>query len=81
LKQVEKGNGVVENVAIDMFSGAALMQSEPDASSFPNGGIRTTFEARGYTVWDTASPMFLRPGAHGTFILYIPSVFIGYNGS
>lgn len=42
--------------------------------------MRTTFEARGYTVWDTASPMFLRAGAHGTFILYIPSVFISYNG-
>lgn len=42
--------------------------------------MRTTFEARGYTVWDTASPMFLRPAAHGTYILYIPSVFISYNG-
>ncbi|KAJ3227908.1 hypothetical protein HK099_008318 [Clydaea vesicula] len=73
-------NGVDETIALDAFSGGALMQSEPDASSFPNGGMRTTFEARGYTVWDTASPMFLRPAAHGTFVLYIPSVFISYNG-
>jgi len=79
LKTVING-GVEETVAIDQFSGSALLQSEPDASSFPNGGMRTTFEARGYTVWDTASPMFLRPAAHGTSILYIPSVFISYNG-
>ncbi|KAI9148625.1 hypothetical protein H9P43_010106 [Blastocladiella emersonii ATCC 22665] len=67
--------------AIDAFSGSQLLQSEPDASSFPSGGMRTTFEARGYTVWDTTSPMFLRDGPiKGTTTLYIPSVFISYNG-
>jgi glutamine synthetase len=40
-------------VAVDQFSGSQLLQAEPDASSFPNGGVRATFEARGYTVWDT----------------------------
>ncbi|KAJ1653470.1 hypothetical protein IWQ61_006410 [Dispira simplex] len=69
-----------EYVAIDTFSGSQLLQSEPDASSFPSGGVRTTFEARGYTVWDTSSPMFIRPGPNDTKILYIPSVFISYNG-
>ncbi|KAJ3152001.1 hypothetical protein HDU89_001648 [Geranomyces variabilis] len=73
-------NGMEETSAIDAFSGSQLLQSEPDASSFPNGGMRTTFEARGYTIWDTTSPMFLRKGPHGTSILYIPSVFISYNG-
>jgi len=74
----EGGNLTME--AMDSFSGSQLMQAEPDASSFPNGGMRTTFEARGYTVWDTTSPMFLREGPHGTKILYIPSIFISYKG-
>ncbi|GBB97205.1 hypothetical protein RclHR1_02940007 [Rhizophagus clarus] len=65
---------------LDTFSGSQLLQSEPDASSFPSGGMRSTFEARGYTVWDTTSPMFIQPGPHGTSILYIPSIFISYNG-
>ncbi|KAJ3241591.1 hypothetical protein HDU81_000130 [Chytriomyces hyalinus] len=73
-------NGQEETYAIDHFSGGQLLQAEPDASSFPNGGIRSTFEARGYTVWDTLSPMFIRRGPHGTATLYIPSVFISYNG-
>ncbi|KAI9022709.1 hypothetical protein CLU79DRAFT_750316 [Phycomyces nitens] len=73
-------NGFEEVTAIDTFSGSQLLQSEPDASSFPSGGMRTTFEARGYTVWDTKSPMFVQNGPHGTTILYIPSVFISYNG-
>ncbi|KAI8622128.1 hypothetical protein BC830DRAFT_1090937 [Chytriomyces sp. MP71] len=73
-------NGQEETYAIDAFSGSQLLQAEPDASSFPNGGIRSTFEARGYTVWDTLSPMFIRRGPHGTATLYIPSVFISYNG-
>ncbi|KAI9478407.1 MAG: glutamine synthetase type III N terminal-domain-containing protein [Benjaminiella poitrasii] len=73
-----EGSEVV--TAIDTFSGSQLLQSEPDASSFPSGGMRTTFEARGYTVWDTKSPMFVQEGPHGTSILYIPSVFISYNG-
>ncbi|RKP27977.1 glutamine synthetase type III N terminal-domain-containing protein [Syncephalis pseudoplumigaleata] len=66
--------------AIDTFHGSELLQSEPDASSFPSGGMRTTFEARGYTIWDTTSPMFIQPHANGTAVLYIPSVFISYNG-
>ncbi|PVZ99169.1 hypothetical protein BB558_004824 [Smittium angustum] len=69
-----------ESVLIDSFSGSQLLQSEPDASSFPSGGMRSTFEARGYTIWDTSSPMFVQTGSHGTKILYIPSVFISYNG-
>ncbi|KAI8907956.1 glutamine synthetase type III N terminal-domain-containing protein [Gorgonomyces haynaldii] len=73
-------NGIEETSAIDAFSGSQLLQSEPDASSFPNGGVRTTFEARGYTIWDTTSPMFIRNGPHGTAVLYVPSVFISYNG-
>ncbi|KAI9263243.1 glutamine synthetase type III N terminal-domain-containing protein [Phascolomyces articulosus] len=73
-------NGFEEVTALETFSGSQLLQSEPDASSFPSGGMRTTFEARGYTVWDTKSPMFIQEGPHGTAILYIPSVFISYNG-
>jgi glutamine synthetase len=73
-------NGMETTTAIDAFSGFQLLQSEPDASSFPNGGIRSTFEARGYTIWDTSSPMFIRAGPHGTSVLYVPSVFISYNG-
>ncbi len=62
--------GVVEN-----FSGELLVQQEPDASSFPSGGIRNTFEARGYTAWDVSSPAFLI----GT-TLCIPTVFVSYTG-
>ncbi|KAJ3209846.1 hypothetical protein HDU82_009294 [Entophlyctis luteolus] len=72
--------GQEEIQAIDAFSGGQLLQAEPDASSFPNGGIRSTFEARGYTIWDPVSPMFIRRGPHGTAVLYIPSCFISYNG-
>lgn len=79
LKSSFSANGE-EVTAIDAFSGSQLLQAEPDASSFPSGGMRTTFEARGYTVWDTTSPMFIQEGPHGTSILYIPSVFISYNG-
>ncbi|MHA6696823.1 glutamine synthetase III family protein [Chryseobacterium sp. A301] len=61
--------------AIERFSGAMLIQQEPDASSFPNGGIRNTFEARGYTAWDPTSPAFIM----GT-TLCIPSIFISYTG-
>lgn len=75
---MDGGNLAVK--AMDSFSGTQLMQAEPDASSFPNGGMRSTFEARGYTVWDTTSPMFLQDGPHKTKILYIPSIFISYNG-
>ena len=64
---------------VESFSGAQLIQSEPDASSFPSGGLRATWEARGYTAWNPASPVFIvESGATRT--LCIPSVFIGYNG-
>ena len=65
--------------AIEKFSAEQLIQSEPDASSFPSGGLRATWEARGYTAWNPASPVFIMEAA-GTKTLCIPSVFIGYNG-
>jgi len=61
--------------AIEKFDGAQLVQQEPDASSFPNGGIRNTFEARGYTAWDPTSPAFI----YGT-ALCIPTIFVAYTG-
>ncbi|MBN1647384.1 MAG: glutamine synthetase III [Spirochaetales bacterium] len=61
------------------FSGKELIQGEPDASSFPSGGLRATFEARGYTAWDTTSPAFLREDKTG-ITLYIPTAFVSYNG-
>lgn len=61
------------------LSGSQLMQGEPDASSFPNGGSRSTFEARGYTSWDLTSPLFLREGENGR-TLCIPTAFVSYNG-
>jgi len=64
---------------LERFSGSQLTQSEPDASSFPSGGMRTTFEARGYTAWDPSSPMFLVESRNGR-TLCIPSVFISYFG-
>ncbi len=64
---------------LEKFSGSQLTQSEPDASSFPSGGMRTTFEARGYTAWDPSSPMFLVESRNGR-TLCIPSVFISYHG-
>ncbi len=63
---------------IEKFSGSQLWQSEPDASSFPSGGMRSTFEARGYTAWDPSSPMFLVESANGR-TLCIPSVYISYH--
>jgi glutamine synthetase len=64
---------------IEKFTGAQLIQSEPDASSFPSGGLRATWEARGYTAWNPASPVFIVESGN-TRTLCIPSVFIGYNG-
>ena len=64
------GSGMVEN-----FSGKLLVQQEPDASSFPNGGIRNTFEARGYSAWDPTSPVFIIDDT-----LCIPTIFIAYTG-
>ncbi len=64
-----------ENGVVEAFSGKLLAQQEPDASSFPSGGIRQTFEARGYTAWDASSPAFIVDGT-----LCIPTVFISYTG-
>ena len=64
------GDGVIME-----FSGKELIKGEPDASSFPSGGIRATFEARGYTTWDPTSPAFVREGS-----LYIPTAFCSYTG-
>ena len=65
--------------AIEHFSGNALAQQEPDASSFPSGGIRNTFEARGYTAWDPSSPAFIIESASGK-TLCIPTIFVSYTG-
>ncbi|HSA54142.1 MAG TPA: glutamine synthetase III, partial [Gemmatimonadaceae bacterium] len=64
---------------LEQFSASQLIQSEPDASSFPSGGLRATWEARGYTAWNPASPVFIFESG-GVKTLCIPSVFIGYNG-
>ena len=68
-----------DGTAIEEFAGAALIQQEPDASSFPNGGIRATFEARGYTAWDPSSPPFIIEIGHGK-TLCIPTIFVSYTG-
>ena len=59
----------------EKFNGSSLVQQEPDASSFPTGGLRNTFEARGYSAWDPSSPVFVMDGT-----LCIPSVFVSYTG-
>lgn len=64
---------------IERFDGSALIQQEPDASSFPSGGIRQTFEARGYTAWDPSSPAFIMELGGGK-TLCIPSIFVSYSG-
>lgn len=74
----EKHNSFIDykdGTPIVYFSGKSLTKDEPDASSFPSGGLRATFEARGYTYWDKTSPVFIR--GH---VLYIPTIFISYNG-
>ena len=68
-----------DGTAIERFSGDALAQQEPDASSFPSGGIRNTFEARGYTAWDPSSPAFIIESNSGK-TLCIPTVFVSYTG-
>ena len=65
--------------AVSEFSGHMLIQGEPDASSFPSGGLRTTFEARGYTAWDVTSPAFILENPNGTF-LCIPTAFVSWTG-
>lgn len=72
-----KSNGKV----LMEFSGKELIKGEPDASSFPSGGLRSTFEARGYTAWDCTSPAFVKKDSEGTgAILYIPTAFCSYTG-
>jgi glutamine synthetase len=75
----EKHDGFFEPIgggrAIERFSGSQLVQQEPDASSFPNGGVRSTFEARGYTAWDPTSPAFIWGKT-----LCIPTIFVSYTG-
>ena len=68
-----------EAATISEFSGKLLIQGEPDASSFPSGGIRATFEARGYTAWDVTSPIFLQVEPNGV-TLTIPTAFVSYTG-
>jgi glutamine synthetase len=68
-----------QDTGMERFSGKALVQQEPDASSFPNGGIRNTFEARGYTAWDPNSPAFIMEKA-GCKTLCIPTIFVSYTG-
>lgn len=70
-----KGDGT----PIEEFDGGALIQQEPDASSFPSGGLRATFEARGYTAWDPSSPAFIMEIGHGK-TLCIPTIFVSYTG-
>ena len=68
-----------DGTAIEEFDGAALIQQEPDASSFPSGGLRATFEARGYTAWDPSSPAFIIEIGKGK-TLCIPTIFVSYTG-
>ena len=79
----EKHDGFIapqgDGTAIAEFTGKLLVQGEPDGSSFPNGGIRSTFEARGYTAWDVTSPAYLLETPNG-FTLCIPTVFVSWTG-
>ena len=68
-----------EGTALAEFSGKELIQGEPDASSFPTGGIRATFEARGYTAWDPTSPAFILENPNGA-LLCIPTAFASWTG-
>jgi glutamine synthetase len=68
-----------DGTAIEEFDGGALIQQEPDASSFPSGGLRATFEARGYTAWDPSSPAFIMDIGEGK-TLCIPTIFVSYTG-
>src|ERR1700759_4819564 len=68
-----------EGTALAEFSGKELIQAEPDASPFPTGGIRATFEARGYTAWDPTSPAFILENPNGA-LLCIPTAFVSWTG-
>ena len=69
-----------DGTPIEQFDGDALIQQEPDASSFPSGGLRATFEARGYTAWDPSSPAFIFESGHGR-TLCIPTIYVSYTGA
>ena len=69
-----------DGTVIYEFSGKALVRGEADASSFPSGGLRATFEARGYTAWDCTSPVFIKRDPGGVVALCIPTVFLSFNG-
>ncbi len=71
---------MADGSAVMEFSGKQLIQGEPDASSFPSGGLRATFEARGYTAWDCTSPAFLKTDEAGDLTLCIPTAFCSYTG-
>jgi glutamine synthetase len=71
---------MADGSAIEKFSGNQLILGEPDASSFPSGGIRDTYEARGYTAWDCTSPAFLMKSASGIVTLCIPTAFVSWTG-
>ena len=79
----EKHDGFIsvqsDGTAISEFAGKLLVQGEPDGSSFPNGGIRSTFEARGYTAWDVTSPAYIMETDNGS-TLCIPTVFVSWTG-
>ena len=83
-KTAEKHDSFLEpqadGSALAEFSGKQLIKGEPDASSFPSGGLRATFEARGYTAWDCTSPAFLKEDAAGDVTLCIPTAFCSYTG-
>src|SRR3954463_11677831 len=72
-------NPTMDGVALAEFSGTELIQGEPDASSFPTGGVRATFEARGYTAWDPTSPAFILENPNGA-VLCIPTAFASWTG-
>ena len=72
-------NPIADGHTIAEFSGKNLIQGEPDASSFPSGGIRATFEARGYTAWDVTSPIFLQVEPNGV-TLTIPTAYVSFTG-
>src|SRR5205085_160538 len=72
-------NYTADGTAINEFSGKVLIQGEPDASSFPSGGLRATFEARGYTAWDPTSPAWILESTNGK-TLVIPTAFLSWTG-
>ena len=72
-------NPTADGRAVAEFSGKELVRGEPDASSFPSGGMRSTFEARGYTAWDPTSPPWLLMSSHGA-TLVIPTAFVSWTG-